>query len=81
MGKNMIKFKVPATSANIGPGFDCLGIAYNFFNEYKVEKSKKMLIEANNEKKRIEDSLRDLWDNSKCTNISIIGVPEEEERA
>jgi len=33
------------------------------------------------EKKRIEDSLRDLWDNSKCTNISIIGVPEEEERA
>ena len=26
--------------------------------------------------KRIEDSLRDLWDNSKCTNIRIIGVPE-----
>ena len=30
--------------------------------------------------KRNEDSLRDLWDNSKCTNIHIIGVPEEEER-
>ena len=29
--------------------------------------------------KRIEDSLRDLWDNTKCTNIRIIGVPEEEE--
>ena len=28
--------------------------------------------------KRIEDSLRDLWDNIKCTNIRIIGVPEEE---
>ena len=27
--------------------------------------------------KRIEDSLRDLWDNIKCTNIRIIGVPEE----
>ena len=27
--------------------------------------------------KRIEDSLRDLWDNIKCTNIQIIGVPEE----
>ena len=25
-----------------------------------------------------EDSLRDLWDNSKHTNICIIGVPEEE---
>jgi len=27
---------------------------------------------------RIEDSLRDLWDNIKATNIRIIGVPEEE---
>ena len=30
--------------------------------------------------KRIEDSLRDLWDNIKCANIQIIGVPEEEEK-
>ena len=30
--------------------------------------------------KRNEDSLRDLWDNIKCTNIHIIGVPEGEER-
>ena len=28
--------------------------------------------------KRNEDSLRDLWDNIKHTNIRIIGVPEEE---
>ena len=30
--------------------------------------------------KRTEDSLRDLWDNIRCTNIRIIGVPEEEEK-
>ena len=38
--------------------------------------------EQNKEKtmKRIEDSLRDLWDNIKCTNIRIIGVSEEEEK-
>ena len=30
--------------------------------------------------KRNEDSLRDLWDNSKHINIRIIGVPEGEER-
>ena len=29
--------------------------------------------------KRIKDSLRDLWDNIKCTNIWVIWVPEQEE--
>ena len=30
--------------------------------------------------KNTEDSLRDLWNNIKHTNIQIIGVPEEEEK-
>ena len=30
--------------------------------------------------KRNEDNLRDLWDNIKCPNIQIIGVPEEEDK-
>ena len=30
--------------------------------------------------KRTEDSLRDLWNNIKCTNSQIIGVPKEEEK-
>ena len=30
--------------------------------------------------KRVEDNLRDLWDNIKHTNIRVIGVPEEEEK-
>ena len=30
--------------------------------------------------KRTEDSLRDLWDHIKCTNIWIMGVSEEEEK-
>ena len=39
--------------------------------------------EEQNKQKRmkgIEDNLRDLWDNTKRTNIRIIGVPEEEEK-
>ena len=39
--------------------------------------------EEQNELKRIKrtkDSLRDLWDSIKCTNIRIIGVPEEEKK-
>ena len=30
--------------------------------------------------KIIEDSFRYLWDNIKCTNIWVIGAPEEEEK-
>ena len=30
--------------------------------------------------KRNEDNIRDLWDNVKCSNIRIIGVPEEEDK-
>jgi len=30
--------------------------------------------------KWIKDSLRDIWSNSNCINIQIIGVPEEEEK-
>lgn len=32
-----ISVKVPATSANIGPGFDCLGLALPIYNEITVE--------------------------------------------
>ena len=40
------------------------------------------IAEQNKEKrmKRIEDSLRDFWDNIKLTNIRMIGIPEEEEK-
>lgn len=33
----MIRVKVPATSANIGAGFDCLGIAFKLYNIFGFE--------------------------------------------
>ena len=36
--------------------------------------------EEQNKGKRIEDSLRDFWDNIKCTTIRIIGISEEENK-
>lgn len=33
----MVRVKVPATSANIGAGFDCLGIALDLYNIIEVE--------------------------------------------
>src|SRR5574337_870681 len=41
-------------------------------NEAEREKEKRI--------KRNEDNIRDLWDNVKCPNIRIIGVPEEEDK-
>lgn len=34
----MIKIRVPATSANLGPGFDALGVAFDLYNTYSFEK-------------------------------------------
>lgn len=31
--------KVPATSANLGPGFDCLGLALNIYDTFTIKKS------------------------------------------
>ena len=35
----MITIKTPATSANVGPGFDCLGLALQLFNTFEAELS------------------------------------------
>lgn len=39
----MVKVRIPATSANMGPGFDCLGIALNMYNYFYVEEIKEGL--------------------------------------
>ncbi|EAI5622734.1 homoserine kinase [Campylobacter upsaliensis] len=44
-----MKILVPATSANLGPGFDCLGLSLKFFNEVVVEKAKITSISINGE--------------------------------
>ena len=33
----MLKVSVPATSANLGPGFDALGLALTLYNEVYLE--------------------------------------------
>lgn len=34
-----MKIRIPATSANLGPGFDCLGLAIAFYNEVCIKPS------------------------------------------
>lgn len=45
----MVKIKVPATTANMGAGFDCLGMALNLYNEITAEESDRFLIEIKSE--------------------------------
>ena len=56
--------------------------AEGWISDLEDKKVKTTTTEQNKEKrmKRIEDSLRDLWDNIKCTNIQIIGAPERREK-
>jgi len=35
---NKVHIRVPASSANLGPGFDTLGLAYELYNEFAFEK-------------------------------------------
>ena len=46
--------------------------------EYKIVEINEA--ERKKKKKRNEDNLRYLWDNVKCPNIRITGVPEEEDK-
>lgn len=39
----MLEIRVPATSANMGPGFDCLGVALSLYNRYHIEECEKGL--------------------------------------
>ena len=35
----MVKIKIPATSANLGPGFDALGLALKMYNEVHMQET------------------------------------------
>jgi homoserine kinase len=32
----ILRARVPATSANLGPGFDCMGVALDLWNEFSL---------------------------------------------
>jgi len=54
----MIKVTVPASAANIGPGFDTLGIALNIYNIYEFEEIENgLIIEGCQEEYCNEDNL------------------------
>ena len=45
----MVKIKVPATSANLGAGFDCMGLALDIYNELWIEPFDKIVIDTDDD--------------------------------
>ena len=43
----MVEVRVPATSANMGAGFDCFGIALSLYNSIRVKEIDEGLIVKN----------------------------------
>lgn len=67
----MIKIKVPATSANLGPGFDVLGIAFTLYNAFRFEESNEF--EMIDFESRYTNPKRNLVCNSYCKVFESIG--------
>ncbi len=42
----MIQIKIPATSANLGAGYDSLGLALNYFNHVEMQEYDKIEIKS-----------------------------------
>lgn len=68
----MVEVRVPATSANMGPGFDCLGVALNLYSRFQIEENGQGLIidgcdEAyRNEKNLVYVSMRKCFEKIGC---------------
>lgn len=54
-----MNFSVPATSANLGSGFDCLGLSLDFRNNFRIKRSKKRNIQVYGEGSKIPKLYQD----------------------
>ena len=53
-----ITIRIPGSTGNVGPGFDCIGLAVNIFNKISIKKSdKKFEIENNGVSKEKYDEI------------------------
>lgn len=58
----MINIRVPATSANLGPGFDCLGLALDIWKEISVEPADQITYQVEGEgAEKLNKSARNLF--------------------
>ena len=57
-----VRVKVPATTANLGSGFDCLGLALGLYNVFTVEEGEEGLhVEVQGESQGIATTKENLF--------------------
>lgn len=61
MNKKTVKVKVPATTANLGPGFDTFGLALSLYNEFVVQEENGVFIETYPKSDFLEDPHNNLY--------------------
>ena len=69
-----MRVRVPASSANLGPGFDCFGIAWQLYNEIEFYHSPELVIKGCPEQFRNEENLAYL---GYLSVLRAAGLPEE----
>ncbi len=57
----VLKVRVPATTANLGAGFDTLGLALSLYNEFIVEENDGVVIETEPKNSYLEDPENNLF--------------------
>lgn len=60
----MIKIQIPATSANLGAGFDALGLALNYYNYVNIEEADGIFIESLDETDVPKDASNLVYDSA-----------------
>jgi homoserine kinase len=56
-----VTVRVPASTSNLGPGFDCLGVALSLYNNITVSRSKRSVVSA-----MIRDAARKFFAAAQC---------------
>lgn len=62
----MIRICVPATSANLGPGFDAIGIALRLYNQVWMEESESLEISSRDGTRVPQDASNLIFQSAKC---------------
>jgi homoserine kinase len=56
-----VRVRVPATSANLGPGFDALGLALGLYNEVILEEADGISVHVEGEAPDASTTMRRTW--------------------